>query len=280
MKWSLLAITALATFVGTAWITDSDALDWWTAVLVVVGAPLIGDYLRAKKRLLEEASARIRRLEAERLHALDDARAAERARVARELHDVVAHHVTMLVVQAEAAASRPDLPAASARSIFDDLARSGRAAMTQLRLMLGVLRSDRSVLATPQPTLRNLDTLLAEVAASGATVSVDIDGPVDTLSTSVDLTAYRIVQEGLTNVVKHAPGSSAKVTITSTDRDLAVVIVNAPAPLTQHSGHRVGDGTGLIGLHERVALLGGTLTTCPGPLGGFRLEAHLPSDTA
>ena len=81
--------------------------------------------------------------------------------------------------------------------------------MTQLRLMLGVLRSDRSVLATPQPTLRNLDTLLAEVAASGATVSVDIDGPVDTLSTSVDLTAYRIVQEGLTNVVKHAPGSSA-----------------------------------------------------------------------
>ncbi|MFN8036660.1 MAG: histidine kinase [Acidimicrobiia bacterium] len=281
VKWSAWAITVLAASIGTALIADSDALDWWTAALVVTGAPLVGDYLRARRRLFVAVTARIHRLEAERLRALDDARAAERTRVARELHDVVAHHVTMLVVQAEAAASEPALAGTATQSAFDDLARSGRDAMIELRRLLGVLRSGESpALIAPRPTLRDLDALVTDVDAAGATVTVQVNGPVDTLPTAVDLAAFRIVQEGLTNVVKHAPGSKAAVTITPTDRDLAILITNTPTPRGGATPGLSNHGVGLIGLHERAELLGGTLTSGPGPLGGFRLEAHLPLDTA
>lgn len=280
VKWTAWAITALAALAGTAAVADSDALDWWTAVLVIAGAPLVGAYLRTRRQLLEEATERIHRLQAERLRAADDARAAERTRVARELHDVVAHHVTMLVVQAEAAASRPALAGTATQSSLDDLARSGRAAMTELRGLLGVLRhGDTPPLITPQPTLGDLDKLVADVEASGVTVGVAVDGPLDSLPTAVDLTAFRIVQEGLTNVVKHAPCSKAEVAVTSSGHDLAIVITNTPAPSGNGGRDRSDGGVGLIGLHERAELLGGTLSAEPGPLGGFRLEAHLPLDT-
>lgn len=279
-KWTAWAASAASAMLGTALIKDSDALDWWTAVFMVTAAPLAGDYLRARRRLLEEANARIERLEAERLHALDDARAAERARVARELHDVVAHHVTMLVVQAEAAASQPALAGTATQSSFDDLARSGRAAMTELRRMLGVLRSNGDApLTAPQPTLRALDALVADVTSSGIAVTVQRAGSLDALPIAVDLTAYRIVQEGLTNVVKHAPGASAVVAITPAANDLTVTVTNTQGARRTGPEAPTGRGVGLIGLSERVELLGGTLAAGPQPLGGYRLQARLPMET-
>lgn len=280
-KWTAWGVLTLASVIGTAWITDSDALDWWTAALVVVGSPLIGDYLRTRKRLLEEATARIHRLEVERLVELDHARAAERARVARELHDVVAHHVTMLIVQAEAAASRAEMAGSQSQSTFDELARGGRVAMSELRQMLGALRSeDDSLLTAPRPTITDLDALLTDITASGVTVNLSVSGPVDSLPAAVDLATYRVVQEGLTNVVKHAPRSPAEVTISSTGDGITVLVLNSPAPENRAAEEKGGEGVGLIGLCERVELLGGTVSARPGPLGGFRLEAHLPLDAA
>ena len=287
VKWSAWTITSATALVVTAIVGDSDALDWWTASFIVIAAPLVGDYMQARRRLVDEATARIDRLEAERLHALADARAAERTRVARELHDVVAHHITLLVVQAEAAASTPSLTGVAAQSVFDDLARGGRTAMNELRSVLSVLRSGDSPPAiAPQPTLRDLDSLVAGVESSGVKVSVEVTGPIEELPVSVNLAAYRIVQEGLTNVVKHAPGSSVDVSIARAERELAILITNTPittptnTPAVRDIAPLASDvGVGLIGLHERVGLLGGTFTAGPHPLGGFQLEAHIPTES-
>lgn len=276
VKWAAWAATAASALIGTGLVADSDALDWWVAGCIVIAAPLMGDYLRARRRLVDETRARLDLLEAERLHELAGARTAERTRVAGELHDVVAHHITMLVVQAEAAASRADLSGAAARASFDDLARSGRSAMNELRSLLGVLRSgDRPSPIEPQPTLDDLEDLVAGVRAAGATVSVAIGGPVQALPIGVELAAYRVIQEGLTNAVKHAPGAPIEVSVNPAADDLAIRITNAAA-VGRVSPLSSGPGSGLIGLHERVALLGGTLVAEHRPLGGYRLEAHFP----
>ena len=257
VKWAAWAATAASALIGTGLVADSDALDWWVAGCIVIAAPLMGDYLRARRRLVDETRARLDLLEA-------------------ELHDVVAHHITMLVVQAEAAASRADLSGAAARGSFDDLARSGRSAMNELRSLLGVLRSgDRPSPIEPQPTLDDLEDLVAGVRAAGATVSVAIGGPVQALPIGVELAAYRVIQEGLTNAVKHAPGAPIEVSVDPAADDLAIRITNAAA-VGRVSPLSSGPGTGLIGLHERVALLGGTLVAEHRPLGGYRLEAHFP----
>lgn len=262
VKWAAWAATAASALIGTGLVADSDALDWWVAGCIVIAAPLMGDYLRARRRLVDETRARLDLLEAERLHELAGARTAERTRVAGELHDVVAHHITMLVVQAEAAASRAAAP--------------DRSAMNELRSLLGVLRSgDRPSPIEPQPTLDDLEDLVAGVRAAGATVSVAIGGPVQALPIGVELAAYRVIQEGLTNAVKHAPGAPIEVSVNPAADDLAIRITNAAA-VGRVSPLSSGPGTGLIGLHERVALLGGTLVAEHRPLGGYRLEAHFP----
>ena len=279
--WVISATAALGI---TALARDADALDWWTAGFVVVAGPLAGDYLRKRRLLIEQSQARARRLESERAQAVADARAAERVRVARELHDVVAHHVTMLVVQAEAAASqhtlaRPAPDRSQTQAAFDELARNGRAAMNELRQLLGALRhgTDPAPMV-PQPGLADLDELLAGIRASNVHVSADIDPATAALPTVTGLAAYRVVQEGLTNVVKHAPGANARVGLRIVGHELAVTVTNDPPA---HTPARLGHtaeamGVGLIGLRERVQLLGGTLDTTPLAHGGFRLDAHLP----
>jgi len=283
--WVITAATAIAV---TAWARDADALDWWTTAFVVIAGPLAGDYLRKRRVLIEQSQARSRRLEVERVQAIDDARAAERARVARELHDVVAHHVTMLVVQAEAAASQhtdagsaPD--PTQTQATFDELARSGRTAMNELRQLLGALRhgTDPAPI-TPQPSLADLDELLAGIRASNVQVTADIDPATTSLPTATGLAAYRIVQEGLTNVVKHAPGAGAHVELHVIGHELAITITNdspRTGPTRSPSSTAQPAGMGLIGLRERVQLLGGTLDTTILPHGGFRLAAHLPLET-
>lgn len=276
-KWASWAAAALLGSVGTALVADSDALDWWAVAFLLIAAPLVGDYLRSRRRLIEETSARMSRLEAERLVAIEDARAAERARVARELHDVVAHHVTMLVVQAEAAASRATVEGSDVQSAFDDLARCGRAAMDELRHLLGVLREEGATpLVGPQPSVCSLDALVTDVRSAGVETTVLVEGPLTGLPAAVDLTAHRIVQEALTNVVKHAPGASATVSILRGGDELKITVTNSAGRASPNGSSQTSAGVGLIGLQERVDLLNGTLTAGLRPLGGFHLEAHLP----
>jgi signal transduction histidine kinase len=212
---------------------------------------------------------------------------AERARIARELHDVVAHHISMVVVQAEnARVTTPGMPPAGAQRL-SAIGDTARAALTEMRRLLGVLRSDSraaqpstvdvSVERRPQPGLRELNELLDEArAASGSGTRLILHGAPVALDPGVELAAYRIVQEALTNSRRHAPGAAVDVELHFTGTALKVLIRdNGPGPSTVESD----GGHGLLGMRERAVAVGGTLRVGAGRAGGFIVEATLPVDT-
>ncbi|GHF54491.1 two-component sensor histidine kinase [Streptomyces mashuensis] len=202
----------------------------------------------------------------------------ERARIARELHDVVAHHMSVITVQADSAPYRlPGLPA-EAREEFGSIAATARESLTEMRRLLGVLRSeDTHGERAPQPGLDRLQQLAEATVRAGVPVELTLP-ELPELPPSVDLSAYRIVQEALANVVRHAPGATVRVSV-SLDEDathLMVLVVNAAPPAAPGPPlETTGTGHGLVGMRERVRLVGGTLDTGP-LLGGFRVAARLP----
>ena len=201
----------------------------------------------------------------------------ERARIARELHDVVAHHISMISVQAETARlATPGMPEEGARQLRA-IGDTARTALTEMRRLLGVLRSDaepsvRTPDRAPQPGLQQLLELLDEMRdASGAGARLIVNGPVAPLDPGLELTAYRLVQEALTNCRRHAPGAAVDVTLDYGADALRVAVRdNGPGPGAGTSGH------GLVGMRERVDMVGGTLRTGPAPVSGFLVEAVLP----
>ncbi|MEU6713080.1 sensor histidine kinase [Nonomuraea sp. NPDC046802] len=201
----------------------------------------------------------------------------ERARIARELHDVVAHHISMVAVQAETARlAVPGMPEAGAQRLLA-IGDTARAALTEMRRLLGVLREDADEAAAtwrPQPGLRlhELNELLDESrAASGTSTRLTLRGAPVELDPGVELAAYRIIQEALTNARRHAPGAAVDVELDYTGDDLRVLVRdNGPGPPTDGGGH------GLSGMRERAAAVGGELRTGPATGGGFRVEARLP----
>ncbi|MEV0736447.1 sensor histidine kinase [Streptomyces sp. NPDC050549] len=205
---------------------------------------------------------------------LEHAARGERARIARELHDVVAHHISMIAVQAETARlTTPGLPAEGATRLLA-IGDTARTALTEMRRLLGVLRedADTGVQRRPQPGLRQLMELVDESRdAAGSRTRLIVSGPVSSLDPGIEVTAYRIVQEALTNARRHAPGAAVDVELRYGDEDLAVrVRDNGPGPAADVSGH------GLLGMRERAATVGGTLRTGHAPGGGFLVEARLP----
>jgi signal transduction histidine kinase len=202
----------------------------------------------------------------------------ERARIARELHDVVAHHISMISVQAETARlTTPGMPPEGARRLAE-IGDTARTALTEMRRLLGVLREDagegeRGPTRSPQPGLQQLLELIDEMRAS-ASARLIVSGPVTTLDPGVELVAYRVVQEALTNARRHAPGAAVDVEIVYTTEDLLVTVRdNGPGPKSAHD-HQPGHG--LLGMRERVATVGGELRTGPAPVNGFLVEARLP----
>jgi len=202
----------------------------------------------------------------------------ERARIARELHDVVAHHVSMIAVQAETARlTTPGMPAAGAQRL-SQIGDTARAALTEMRRLLGVLREDAGrdvVERRPQPGIGELNELLDEArATSGAATRLIMSGSPDTLDPGVELAAYRIVQEALTNARRHAPGAAVDVELRYTSAALLVRIRdNGPGP----SAAPVNAGHGLLGMRERAAAVGGRLRTGAATGGGFLVETTLPT---
>ena len=202
----------------------------------------------------------------------------ERARIARELHDVVAHHVSMISVQAETARlTTPGMPAAGAQRLLQ-IGDTARTALTEMRRLLGVLREDvpgDAVERAPQPGLGELNELLDEArSTSGATTRLILSGSPDPLDPGVELAAYRIVQEALTNARRHAPGAAVDVELQYTDVALLVRIRdNGPGP----SSPAVTAGHGLLGMRERAAAVGGRLQVGAAAGGGFLVEASLPT---
>jgi signal transduction histidine kinase len=242
----------------------------------IVSAWVLGDsmaYRRAHYAWLEE---RARRAEAERDAKAQVAVAAERARIAREMHDVIAHNVSVMVVQADGAAFAFDDDPARARQAIDAISRTGRQALTEMRRLLGVLRNgEKTTGMAPQPGLAQISELLTEARLAGLPVSLTIEGMPQPLDDGRELAAYRIVQEALTNTRKHGGlGAHAAVLLHYTGDGLLVQVTDtghAPAAATDGTGH------GITGMRERVLLYGGTLRAGPRPGGGYEVSAKLPS---
>jgi signal transduction histidine kinase len=248
---------------------SADVSDFAFGVVVFGGAWLAGRMVR-RERLLAEALARVQ-AERERL-----AVAEERARIARELHDVVAHSVSTIVVQAEAGEALLDREPDRAREAFDSIRGSGRQALVELRRMLGLLRRDEDELAlVPQPSLEHLEALVDHVRGVGLPVRIEIEGEPRRLPPGVDLSAYRIVQEALTNALKHGGRARAVVRVRYGADDLELEVVDDGSGA---SNGAVG-GHGLTGMRERVRLYGGELETGRRPEGGFGVRARLPLES-
>ncbi len=286
------------------------------SILTTLGAWLAAVYSRNRQAHLVRVEDRALRAETQRDEEVARAAAQERTRIARELHDVVAHHVSLMAVQAEAAASLlPDRSAEAAKSV-EVITSTARQALTELRRLLGVLRGPAIPLETsPSVSLADLDALLDQVRGSGLPVELTVLGTPVPLAPSVDLTAYRIIQEALTNTIRHAPGTHAavtvcyepdSVTVSITDSQPAVVAAGrgpvtaglgengrsgggldagtvpgsmpgpAAVPQAAQEPARSG-GFGLAGIAERVASCGGHLTVGPTGTGGFAVTARLPA---
>ncbi|MEU6120343.1 sensor histidine kinase [Streptomyces sp. NPDC047123] len=201
----------------------------------------------------------------------------ERARIARELHDVVAHHMSMIAIQADAAPLRaPDVPAPVVESL-GSIRAGALEALAELRRVLGVLRSPETGVPerdAPQPDLAALDSLVDGVRRTGTEVGLRVEGTRRALPAGVELSAYRIVQEALSNAVRHAPGTAVDVTVTYGPRTLTVDVHNAdPVRVSDPSS---GSGHGMRGMRERVTMLGGELSAGRDPQGGWRVRALLP----
>ncbi|WP_406044863.1 sensor histidine kinase [Micromonospora sp. NBC_00898] len=201
--------------------------------------------------------------------------ARERERISRELHDVVAHHVAVIAVQAAAAEDVFDQRPDQARAALGSIQVAARSALTELRAMLHALATDAGPDPDgPQPGLAQLDALADAVRAVGLQVTMHRDGVADALPGGVELSAYRIVQESLTNALKHGHATRAEVSLRYDDGVLRLEVVNDGVAPGRRPG--VGEGNGILGMRERARLLGGTLDAGPLPAGGFRVQARLP----
>ncbi|MFF3287204.1 sensor histidine kinase [Streptomyces sp. NPDC003023] len=201
----------------------------------------------------------------------------ERARIARELHDVVAHHMSVITVQADSAPYRIEGLPDAVREEFTSIAASARESLTEMRRLLAVLRSEGvEGERAPQPGLDRVQQLVEATVRAGVPAELSLAADLGRVPQTVDLSAYRIVQEALANVVRHAPGAPTRVSVTSDDGHLTVLVVNGPAAQRTSPLETTGTGHGLVGMRERVRLTGGTLDTGPLPDGGFRVAARLP----
>jgi signal transduction histidine kinase len=238
----------------------------------VLAAVALGDAVRSRELARAE-----RELAHAQLIAMERRQAAEseRAAIARELHDVVAHSVSMIAVQAESATyTTPDLSPA-ARDGFQQIAGTARSSMAELRRLLGVLHEDGGAATAPQPSLDRLEELVEQHCAVAGAVELTVTGERVPLAAAWELSAYRIVQESLTNVRRHAPGARTRVELGyGTDRLTIRVTDDGPGPAPV--APRAPGGHGVPGMRRRAALVGGSLVAGPGPTGGFLVEAVLP----
>ncbi|MEV6309456.1 sensor histidine kinase [Streptomyces sp. NPDC051840] len=244
---------------------------------------VLGDSIRTRRAYFSQLEERAARLEREREAQSKVAVAAERARIARELHDVVAHNVSVMVVQADGAAYVMDSSPEQARQALETISGTGRQALAEMRRLLGVLRtgdSQESGEYVPQPDVEQIQELVGKVRETGLAVDFKIEGTPRPLPSGVELTAYRIVQEALTNTRKHGgPDAGASVRLVYFDDGLGLLVEDdgrgAPHELYEDGGAD-GAGQGMIGMRERVGMVGGTLDAGPRQGGGFRISALLP----
>jgi signal transduction histidine kinase len=273
------AIIGLAIVVGCmlvlVWnIPGPQPTNWFIFIpLRFVAAWVAGFAVRARAEQAEVAEVRAVRAEGEREVATRIAVAEERARIARELHDVVAHAVSVMVLQVGAVRHKLPDSLAQQRDALRSVERAGRTALAEMRRLLAAMRrEDDEVEFVPQPGLDALDSLLDEVGRAGLPARLHVDGEPFALPRGIDLSAYRIVQEGLTNALKHAHASDADVTVRYKPDEVEIEIRDNGAGGTSSDGL----GHGLVGVRERVKIYGGEMFAGAAPQGGFVLNTRLP----
>ena len=239
----------------------------FTAAVVAVDS--IGSRLRAQRALAVQTE----RAEDERARR---AVLEERTRIARELHDVVAHHMSLIAVRAETAPYRLTGLPESARAEFGALSEVAREALAEMRRLLGVLRHDQPADLAPQPNLADLPSLVDTVRRAGVSVELSVPLALGQIPSAVAVCAYRIVQESLSNASQHAPGAAVTVSVGHDSGAVLLRVANGPGGPTGPAGNDHRAGHGLTGMRERVALLGGSLSAGPAPDGGFVVSAVLP----
>jgi signal transduction histidine kinase len=262
------AVLGGAFAIGSLWVVllDSDVAttDFWFSAVLVLAPIMLGRVLGATRR---EAAATARRAEV--------AVAEERSRIARELHDIVSHSISVMGIQAGAARRRLEPGQDDVREALLSVEAVGRQALNEMRRLLGVLRQDQGPLAmAPQPGLGDLGDLVAEARSAGQAIELHFEADERPLAPGIDLAAYRIVQEALTNVRKHAAAAPATVTVRRFDGALELEVRDdGPGATGPGSG-----GHGLVGMRERVALYGGELEVVSPPGGGHVVRARLPTE--
>ena len=271
-------LSSLPTYWGTP--GDNRWATAWASVASVGIPALIGSWVQTRRAYTAELVDRAERLRAERDERARTAVLEERGRIARELHDIAAHDLSAMVVQAGAADRLVERDPAAARATLKELRAQGRDTLSQLRRLVGVMRGPDSDGLAPQPSLLRLDELVARVREAGAAVEVVTTGAARALPPEADLAAYRVVQEALVNTRRHAAGAAVRVEVDWSGAGVRVAVrdtgpagaaVGVPEP-------RVGDGgNGLLGMRERVRLAGGTLRVGSTPDGGWLVEASLPA---
>ncbi|WP_344597086.1 sensor histidine kinase [Actinomadura vinacea] len=277
----LVALVALNGFL-VAFPGELGIMSFMTDNALVIGLWVLGRNLRLRRAYFAELEDRAARLERARGTDARAARVEERSRIARELHDVVAHHVSVMTVQAGAARRILDRHPAGAREAMTTIEEVGRTALSEMRRIVGVLRTERDESAggelAPQPGLGDLGELLDHVRDTGLSVQLWVEGEARTPSPGVDVAAFRLIQEALTNTLKHAgPQARAWVRLRYTGADLTVEIEDdgrGTATIMADNGDRPGHG--LVGMYERVALYGGELRIGPRVGGGFGVRARFP----
>lgn len=261
----------------------------WDEVLpawfVLVGAWGLGRWVRHRRAEAEQLARRATDAERDVEEHARAAVGAERARIARELHDLVAHSMGVIVLQAQGAQRALEHDPGQVLRALEDIESAGRGGLGEMRRLLDLLDgTGESLSGEPQPTLERLADLVDGVRSAGTGVRLDVTGEPRTLPAGIELTAYRVVQEALTNALKHAPGAAVRVTVTYEREALVVSVDDAGGrALAVPSGSPVrsevdSGGHGMVGMRERVALYGGQLEAGPRPGGGFSLRARMPLD--
>jgi signal transduction histidine kinase len=251
--------------------------DFWPFRFMYFGSAwAVGRIVLGRREELEQATTRAMALERDQEARTQAALAEERGRLARELHDVIAHNVSVMVVQAGAAEAVLEGRPEGAREPLRSIQETGRQTVIELRRLLGILKEgDAEWLIRPQPSLSDLEGLVDQVRRTGLAVEVSVEGQPDGLPASVDLSAYRIVQEALTNALRHAGATCARVRVRHGERFVDVEVVDdGRGSASSLPGH------GLLGIRERVTLFGGTFEAGNRPGGGFGLRAILPFERA
>ncbi|KAB2344726.1 sensor histidine kinase [Actinomadura rudentiformis] len=278
-RWGFISVLVVTTPPSSLLIKDNDAGEFMFTLLLPMCAFLLGTLARTARERSNALVERSVRLEREREADAARAAAEERARIARDMHDVLAHAVSIMVVQAEAGPVVVRTDPDQAERAFDAIADAGRDAMTQLRRMLGVLKEEQDFgVRAPQPTVSALPDLLDQVRRTHLRVDLHVTGDPRALPADADVAAYRIVQEALTNTVKHAGASAAAVRLHWKDDELEIKVTDNGRGQDAEdaaAGWRRG-GDGLIGIRERAVACGGRAEVGPMPDGGFHVTARLP----